>query len=672
MLPRMDQTRAHEASGELPIERQTPDWVDRLVPTQMHEAGGETLRLARLCIYFGAALCFQAVFFTLFYIALGAVEVVQWVIVAVPALACTPAVLRRWRSIRVTGMYLCVITFAVLDAVAYYTGGLYSPAQWWTVIVPVIGLMLGGRQLALGSFVVVIAQAVALTFFTYFGEPRPALLDSSMNALLGGVGVGMLAVLVLSLAWLYEVVKDRMLATVEARNTQMRLVLDNVGQGFLTADADGRVRGHHSVVVEQWFGALSEGASLWTYLGAGNREFASWLELGWEALVDDVLPLELVIDQLPRELVTPAAHFRVEYRPLLAGGVLTRMVVVVTDVTMLVRIERSEHAQREFAQILDHALRDRAGLLQGIAETTRLVHRLADVGTHAMRIVHTIKGNSALFGMRGVVEHCHQLETALRESGAPITDAQIALLAAAWDATARPVLAVLDASAGVIELGRDEHDGLLASIRRGDSHGELAVQVDALAHERGARVLRRLGEQAVALAQRLGKGEIEIAMEPTALRFDPARYGGLWSAMVHAVRNAVDHGIETPDERELLGKRRSGRIELAAHLHHGEIVVEMRDDGRGVSWQVVAARATELGMPSATREELTRVLFSDGFSTRREVTEVSGRGIGLAALAAAADELGGHVELISAEGAGTTLRVILPAELAPMRIAATG
>ena len=208
-----------------------------------------------------------------------------------------------------------------------------------------------------------------------------------------------------------------------------------------------------------------------------------------------------------------------------------------------------------------------------------------------------------------------------------------------------------------------EIERLCDAIRAG-AEGEVVIeQLDAWQLEPVERPLDRLGHYAHDSARRLGKGEIEVEIRGGNVRVDPARFAGLWPALVHLIRNAIDHGIESPGQRESAGKPAIARVSLIASAQHGDLVMMVADDGGGINWDRVRSVAIERKLPHRDPRELLQALLSPGFTTRSEVTLTSGRGIGMAALQEQVAILGGAISVESTPGRGTSWRITIP--LAP-------
>lgn len=166
-------------------------------------------------------------------------------------------------------------------------------------------------------------------------------------------------------------------------------------------------------------------------------------------------------------------------------------------------------------------------------------------------------------------------------------------------------------------------------------------------------------------ARATGK-EVELVVEGGELEVDRRILQELRDPLVHLLRNAVDHGIELPESRAAAGKPARGRVWLRAAREGSNLVVEVADDGRGIDFEAVRRKAVEQGLVSALEagrlgeEELVKLLLRPGFTTREEATEVSGRGVGLDVVAVKTQELGGGVEVRSARGQGTRVRLVVP------------
>jgi chemotaxis protein histidine kinase CheA len=172
--------------------------------------------------------------------------------------------------------------------------------------------------------------------------------------------------------------------------------------------------------------------------------------------------------------------------------------------------------------------------------------------------------------------------------------------------------------------------------------------------------LERLAAQAREIARRLGRGEIDVRIEAEGVRLDRARWLPFWRVFGHVLRNAIDHGLEAPSDRLAAGKGPMGMIKLRAREHHEQLTIEVEDDGRGIDWARLAERARAMGLDADGPGALTEVLFAYGVSTRGGVSEISGRGVGLAAVRAACENLGGSVSVISVAGQGTVVRFSWP------------
>ncbi len=161
---------------------------------------------------------------------------------------------------------------------------------------------------------------------------------------------------------------------------------------------------------------------------------------------------------------------------------------------------------------------------------------------------------------------------------------------------------------------------------------------------------------------------VELITEGAATELDKTVIERLDDPLVHLLRNSIDHGIEDPEERQTAGKPRQGKIVFSAEHSGGNVIITITDDGRGIDPEAVRVRAVETGLlaPDAApgEQELLNLIFEPGFSTSRQVSELSGRGVGMDVVKQNILALRGRVRINSKKGRGTTVRMTLPLTLA--------
>lgn len=168
------------------------------------------------------------------------------------------------------------------------------------------------------------------------------------------------------------------------------------------------------------------------------------------------------------------------------------------------------------------------------------------------------------------------------------------------------------------------------------------------------------------LASKLDK-QVELTLLGSSTELDKSLIERIIDPLTHLVRNSLDHGIESPEKRRAVGKSESGNLILSAEHQGGNICIEVTDDGAGLNRERILAKALSQGLAvheNMSDEEIGMLIFAPGFSTAEQVTDVSGRGVGMDVVKRNIQEMGGHVEIQSKAGAGTTIRILLPLTLA--------
>lgn len=344
-------------------------------------------------------------------------------------------------------------------------------------------------------------------------------------------------------------------------------------------------------------------------------------------------------------------------------------------------------------------------------------------GAELFRVLHTIKGMAASLAFEELADQVHAGETVLARvrEGERAADA-------VWFAEAGQLLDALTArcEAAITREGGPSADGAVAGAA-GTARGGEVVRVeqrrlDALVADLGGLVTarqeleRRAAADAISpvaraalamarrldtvqerilqvrmaplseileripplvrdLARQLGK-DVTIEVRGESLEVDRGILSLLPDPILHLLRNAVDHGIESPEQRRVAGKRPAGRITLTARHDRDAILVELTDDGAGIDREAIAARERAAGRLDAgamlTDDGLLAILARPGFSTAAAVTDVSGRGVGLDAVLSRLHQVGASLSLSTVPGRGTAFTLRLPMRLGIVRALVAG
>lgn len=452
-----------------------------------------------------------------------------------------------------------------------------------------------------------------------------------------------------------------MVKVIAEREDALRLVLDATGDGLAVIDFEGRVDGQISALARERFGAPA-GRTLWDWLPVDGR-FRTNFEVNLAQVADGFLPFEAAVEQLPRRFQQGATTYRLEYRAVWREDQLRGLLVIITDATEQLAAERAEQESRELEAVVRNALKDKQAIPTFLEENQGLISSLDDrlPPVELKRVLHTLKGNTLLFGLESVAQAAHQAEDAIL---ADAEDASaVERVKRAWESAQQRILTVFgDRQDQNVELEEREYQRFLNAMLERNADTQLLDIVRSWKNTPAAVVLRRFSRQIEVLARRLGK-EVKVEIHDPGCRLPRADLGQFFSSLVHVVRNAVDHGIEPAAERLGKGKSAEGHVELSVRTVGSDFLLEIKDDGRGINWEAVRLKAEAAGLPAQNSRDLEAALFADGLSTRDEVSEISGRGVGLGAVREVCRRLGGDVQIESHPGLGTTFRFRLAKSL---------
>jgi predicted ATPase/GAF domain-containing protein/HPt (histidine-containing phosphotransfer) domain-containing protein/two-component sensor histidine kinase len=474
----------------------------------------------------------------------------------------------------------------------------------------------------------------------------------------------------LSNARLYEELEARVEERTRALadvSRNMQQILDNVTFGFLVIDASLSVLPGYSqsccALLETETIAGRPIGDLLQATGASRGH----LDCSLMQVFDDILLEELLLSQVPNRLRVGERILSLEARAIRDdAGAVTRLLLTISDASALEEARRSAADNMMVVQILQR----REAFQFFIADTRARLEdaaRAVEMGDQqrVRRELHTIKGNAAQYGMTEVSSFIHQVEdvATLGPEHVASVEAQVRRVLHRH----HDVLGIdLDAEGPVnVVVTPDDFARLQRSVAAFPPPHARAVrtwinQVRLLSARQALGPIEAFVAQ---LASRFGK-DVEVNIDAGEVRVDADTVKHVLQSLPHLIRNAVDHGLELPSER--LDKPPFATLSINIVDRSRAWVLTVSDDGRGIDEERLVERAIERGVCTREealgmgRDEKLRLVFEDGLSTAAEVSDISGRGVGLAAVRDAVRRVGGRIEIESVPGVGTTFQITIP------------
>ena len=239
---------------------------------------------------------------------------------------------------------------------------------------------------------------------------------------------------------------------------------------------------------------------------------------------------------------------------------------------------------------------------------------------------------------------------------ARLTAAERTQFTSLWNSLGQRIESLMQGNSAFIDVSPEDYERLLAAVRKRVPFEELEELLQNLRRETVAGRLERAKHMLEATCAKLGKARPAVEIQHDGSRLPAMSWTPFWNVLAHVLTNAADHGLEGNEEREAAGKVLPGRVWLSAGRKGEDLVIEVRDDGRGLDWKLIEARAREAGMPHGSRQALLDALMTEGFTLKSTVSEISGRGVGMAAVRSVVHSMGGRIEVESEPGQGTAWR----------------
>lgn len=477
---------------------------------------------------------------------------------------------------------------------------------------------------------------------------------------------------------------DRKIAVAEAEaNQRTRDIMDNLHEGFFMIETNLRVSDTTSRscldIFRQPIAGMEIGGALG--LAPGQEDF---LRNAIEQLFEDFMPLEVNLSLLPKKLLTRDNRILgFTYTPILAANKSPeKLIVEAVDLTQSIRLQEAFEKNQRLNEALLRILSDKEPFRDFLRDSKKELELLAGDCEEALakRLLHTLKGNSAVMGLEAVAQRIHTIETEFETISLA---AQQSFLQISAQEIEEEFQTFLKKHGDILQISWTENKASFAL-----SEAELKFLRFYLKHEQegqrelAEKILTRLSYRSIKsilvgfdmmslrLCEQLGK-QVRFKLIGGQQKLDPLVYGPLLKSLVHSLRNAIDHGIEDPEQREALSKNPEGYVQFKFERTADRMIrISIQDDGAGIKIGRIREKAIEEGLISSleaesmTREAILLLIFKDGLSTAEQLSETSGRGVGMACIREEVEALKGTIEIKSREGVGT-LTVIHVPDLSP-------
>ncbi|ARJ65153.1 hypothetical protein WV31_05510 [Magnetospirillum sp. ME-1] len=462
------------------------------------------------------------------------------------------------------------------------------------------------------------------------------------------------------------------LGTVKHKSEQVSALLDNSGQGFLSFRADLIVEPEFSLPCLAFFGGSPAGRPIDALLAPDDPQARETIRAGIrEALTeDDVFRAELYLSLLPGEITVAGRTLKAEFKRLDRA-----IMAVLTDVTGEKQLAAQVERERTRLEMIAAAVTNSTDFFNAVDEFIAFVEsgpapwrQRSQAALY--RAIHTFKGTFNQLGFHLLPAMLHEVEGELRplEHGMHMA---VGVFARDWQSVIAADLETVRsalgddfmARRGVVTISMDQAKRFERFARGLLEKGEIPKVLEEIAAIRMISLRQAIldfDKMIQDLSARLEKEVAPLVVTGDDIQVDPEVFGHLLRSLGHVFRNAVDHGIESPDSRLSSGKPEVGTITCAIRHRDGELDIHISDDGAGIDVEMLRRRAEQVVTADAGQWGLADLVFADGVSVRAAASEMSGRGVGMGAVKATVEDLGGSVRVSTVPGRGTEFLLRIP------------
>ncbi|MCK9337629.1 MAG: ABC transporter substrate-binding protein [Arcobacteraceae bacterium] len=501
------------------------------------------------------------------------------------------------------------------------------------------------------------------------------------------VGIGLFILLVALYFWNRKL--SGLNKQIEQTSQKISILLDNAGQGFLTFDKSFKIDEQYSIECEKLLGNLiakQDIADLLLHDTKTKVFFKNTINLAINE--QNQIKRNSYISLLPQSIILNKKAIKLEYKILDSEYVM----MILTNITSQKKLEKKVKKEQETLKMtvaivsdihifydITKEYREFLYNIDSIIDTTKSPKQNLEL---LYRTIHTFKGSFSQLYMSDIVEFLHNIENTLSEFAFDKNINNDTLkeflkkydFALNYNTTMQTIKEILGEefvnSHNFLKIELSDIESLQEKISKVlSSHSEttpeceeILCQVQGFSNQKLYDLLKPYGKFSYNLAGRMGKEIYDFDIEGNREFGISKELKPFVKSLIHVFRNAVDHGIEIPEIRAELGKDEIGFIGCAFSFDDEYLSISIKDDGKGIDKQKIISKLNTIGIDTTnmSEEEILKSIFVQNLSTKDEVSDISGRGVGMSAVKVELDTIGGTVEIDTKENEGTTIKFIIP------------
>lgn len=480
---------------------------------------------------------------------------------------------------------------------------------------------------------------------------------------------------------LEQMVEQRTEALNQANRT-LQAIMNSLGQGFLTFNSDGLCGDIYTKACEAILETNPHNKMIWEVLGveeSGLKHIKMWLQ----ACFEENLAFENLKDLGPNKFNhSKGWHVQLEFYPIRdPKGKIIQIVMVATDKTKEIEAERAMEQEKQNSLMIIKLVKNRSQFVDFIKSTNEKLKWLSSLNKdnfkieEAFRVLHTLEGEAGIFAIKCIVDKAKECQQALQPLKSKTTNEDKKMRDEFinkifdLDQTMKIFLKENKHLFDTFSLfdGEEKIFFTLKTIENYfkflNSEPTNSQAMDKFDNEFRKTDIKTLfahfNDVTQIIAEKTNKKLLPIKIKSNNVKVYSKKIKPIINSLVHVFRNAVDHGIEAPSERIEKNKSEFGKIEIETHQSKNGILIQIFDDGKGIHPDVIRQKLP-LKSEGLNNDETLQLIFEPGFSSKNELSEYSGRGVGMDAVKNAVTKCGGHVYVESVVGHGTKLTIELP------------